>query len=156
MGVLASRGMSRLLWGALPMLLWLVVAPSANATFPGDNGKIAFAWDDGAGTANAPRDVWTMDADGSNRTRLTSGPADDETPRWSPDGHQIVFARAADSSAPPQIFVMDADGSNLHPVGSASLGYGPVWSPEGTRIASSGGSQPGIFTMAADGSGVTA
>jgi len=31
-------------------------------------------------------DIWIMDADGSGQRALTTHPADDENPDWSPDG----------------------------------------------------------------------
>src|SRR5439155_22123914 len=37
-------------------------------------------------------DLWTINADGSHRRRLTrSGPATDYSPSWAPNGHRIVF-----------------------------------------------------------------
>src|SRR5881628_214188 len=74
----------------------LVWAAPAQATFAGDNGKIAFASSDGTG-------INTMNADGSGVTSVTSGFA--TTPDWSPDGTKIAFERNND------IYVVNADGS---------------------------------------------
>jgi Tol biopolymer transport system component len=38
------------------------------------------------------RDLWVVDLTRGVRTRLTSDPADDVAPVWSPDGTEIVFA----------------------------------------------------------------
>jgi dipeptidyl aminopeptidase/acylaminoacyl peptidase len=38
-----------------------------------------------------PRDLWVIDADGTNLTRLTDTPQDEIEPRWSPDGSSIAF-----------------------------------------------------------------
>src|SRR2546423_1155728 len=51
-------------------------------------GKIAFASfrDPGGGG-----DIYLMEADGSNQTRLTNHTANDVGPVWSPDGSLIAF-----------------------------------------------------------------
>ena len=36
-------------------------------------------------------EIYTMDSEGSNQTRLTFNEASDTYPVWSPDGRQIVF-----------------------------------------------------------------
>jgi hypothetical protein len=36
-------------------------------------------------------DIYVMDADGSNQTRLTRDLANDSGPAWSPDGSRIAF-----------------------------------------------------------------
>ena len=66
--------------------------------------------------------------------RLTSDPAIDTSPSFSPDGAQIVFN--SDRGGSPQLYVMGADGSDPHRI---SFGEGryttPVWSPDGKLIA---------------------
>lgn len=42
------------------------------------------------------RDVFVMDADGSNLQQLTTNPADDVYPAWSPDGQEIAFVSQRD------------------------------------------------------------
>jgi WD40 repeat protein len=98
-------------------------------------------------------DVWVMDADGSNKVRLTDAPGFDGDPRWSPDGSQILFT--TDRTGDYEIFVMNADGSNQrnltnHP---ADDEY-PSWSPDGSIIAFHSDRHGGIslWLMNADGS----
>ena len=41
-------------------------------------------------------EIFTINADGSNRTQITFNELDDGDPAWSPDGRQIVFERNLD------------------------------------------------------------
>jgi Tol biopolymer transport system component len=61
---------------------------SAFATFPGENGKIAFI-----STRDGNYEIYVMNPDGSEQTRLTNNPTIDQEPDWSPDGTKIVFVR---------------------------------------------------------------
>ncbi|MEW6607701.1 MAG: DUF2341 domain-containing protein [bacterium] len=72
-------------------------------------GKIVFC-----SYRNGNYDIYTMNADGSNLTRLTNDPAADECPKWSKNGTKIAFLSNRTGSW--QIWVMDADGSNLRQV----------------------------------------
>ena len=66
--------------------------------------KIAFHSD-----RDGSYEIYVMDADGTDITRLTNNPADDGDPTWSPDGEQIVFH--SNRSGSFEIYVMNADGS---------------------------------------------
>jgi dipeptidyl aminopeptidase/acylaminoacyl peptidase len=56
------------------------------------------------------KDVYVMNADGTDVRRLTDSPGLDEGPEFSPDATKIVFSSARDGQQ--EIYVMDADGSN--------------------------------------------
>jgi len=43
-----------------------------------------------------PLDLWVMDVDGSNKTRLTQNGATNWSPSWHPDGKRIIFASNID------------------------------------------------------------
>jgi len=98
------------------------VAPTMSTT-PAAGSRIAFeSVRDGNG------EIYVMDADGSNQTRLTNNPADDGSPAWSPDGSRIAFYSDRDGNY--EIYVMDADGSNQtritnNPAGDAFLDWSP-------------------------------
>lgn len=74
----------------LAVLVLLAVAPAAaHALGPAPLARLAFEAD-GA--------IYTLDADGSNRTRLTGGSdtaaIEDHNPFWTADGRTVVFERA--------------------------------------------------------------
>lgn len=54
--------------------------------------------------------IYVMNADGGQPTRLTDDPADDFSPAWSPDRSRIAFASRRDGNW--EIYVMNADGAN--------------------------------------------
>ena len=67
-------------------------------------------------TSHADRkgDIWVMNADGTDKRRLTIDSANyDYFPAWSPDGGKIVFAKTPDKKTGNwEIWVMNADGSS--------------------------------------------
>jgi dipeptidyl aminopeptidase/acylaminoacyl peptidase len=57
-----------------------------------DGTRIAFlSWEPGSDIRH--RDIYMMQADGTDRTRLTTDPAVEDHPTWAPDGTMILFAR---------------------------------------------------------------
>lgn len=76
-----------------------------------DGSKIAFASNRDQYDANNVFEIYVMDVDGANQTRLTTNLANDYLPVWSPDGSQIAFTSWA-RRQPGKIMVMNADGSD--------------------------------------------
>jgi Tol biopolymer transport system component len=54
------------------------------------------------------REIYVMDPDGENETRLTEHPAKDASPAWAPDGTSIAFS--SDRAGNDDIYVMDTSG----------------------------------------------
>jgi hypothetical protein len=139
--------------------LWLW-APSAEASYPGANGRIAFA---GACTGSpCSKGLYSINPDGSGRVQLTGVPnVGDENPAWSPDGQKVAFERHTPASARESaIVVMNANGTGqtvLTPLDDRIGDIAPTWSPDGQRIAFSR-ETPGVCqeidVMNADGSGL--
>jgi len=81
--------------------------------------------------------LWRAAADGGSALQLTSPPLSVASPRWSPDGSQIVFAASGADRAPWISYVMAADGtSKPRPLLPSATGSqaSPDWSPDGHRI----------------------
>jgi Tol biopolymer transport system component len=160
-------------------LLTPVVPGPADATYSGDNGRIAFRR-----FFNADKTwgaIFTINPDGTDERQVTHPPKGtvDRNPDISPDGTRILFQRenfeCLDLCPTQQVWVVDADGSNAHRLAAGPQparscddgGYcdaSPAWSPDGKRIAFSRGSGPanedfllkrmGIYVMRADGTHV--
>ena len=98
-------------------------------------------------------EVYTMNSDGTNQTRLTFEMGRTRSPVWSPNGQQIAFE--VHWGMDINLFVMDADGNNQrvltpHP----EIDRSPHWHPDGKRIAFSRnisrvrwGHDEGIYTI---------
>jgi Tol biopolymer transport system component len=82
-------------------------------------------------------DLYTIPVAGGAATRITSGPAFDSQPRWSPDGKRIVFL--SDRSGAENIWLCDADGKNPKTLtkGNNNLYASPEWTPDGNYIVAS-------------------
>ena len=108
----------------------------------GVHGKIVFST---SRPRTAPRDpgvsnMYVMNSDGSDLTRLTHDGGLEMYPTWSPDGRQITYGCAHRGW---DICVVNADGSNQRNITrdeaidfrEAPWDYTPSWHPDGNRIA---------------------
>ncbi len=82
-------------------------------------------------------DIYVMPIAGSGASaaeRLTSGPAFDMQPRFSPDGSRIAFS--SDRDGLWNIWVMDADGKSAKQVSKEKRWFvnSPAWGPDGAYI----------------------
>lgn len=127
-----------------------------------DGTKMVFASDgalDGSDSLAQYYYLWIMKADGSGPQPLyTNNPiiynAVGNVADWSHDGTKLAVSESFANSF--QIAVVNADGSNPT---SLANGLAPVWSPDDTKLAfegfASGDPDGNIFTINADGSGLT-
>ena len=118
--------------------LWLTTSPLW--------GKIVFY-----SNRDGNPEIYTMNSDGSNQTRLTFNEAGDGWPTWSPNGQQILFDTDRDGNE--EIYVMDADGKNQRNLSNhLAFDGSPHWHPDGQRIAFSSSREPvGIYTVDTNG-----
>jgi TolB protein len=118
----------------------LLSATPAQATFPGQNGRIAYT--DRAG------DIWTIEPDGTGAANLTNSAAREDTPDWSPDGTKIAFATDADKTEPCnlqayhaplcnyELYTMNANGTGqTRLTNDSGAQHYPSFSPDGSKLA---------------------
>lgn len=110
-------------------------ADESSPVWSPDGRRILFAAS--AGAWNSPEsiktyEIFVMNADGSGRQQLTANQAYDASPRWSPDGTQIVFGSDRAEVDHYEVYVMNADGTNVRQVTHTPAGVtaiNPVWHP---------------------------
>jgi TolB protein len=92
------------------------------------------------------REIYVMNADGSDVHNVSRDRADDYAPIWSPDSRLLFFVSERDGVANRAIYVVDADGGS--PMRDTEIGYLPAWSPDGRRMAVvSGSPHPMLLIM---------
>ena len=89
---------------------------------------------DGAQMAVALRgDLWLLAAAGGDATRLTSGPATDDWPRFSPDGKKLLYY--SDAKGNDDVYLLDLATKETKQLTSAKEDDAfPTWAPDGKRI----------------------
>jgi TolB protein len=141
---------------------WVLVAPPAKATFPGENGRIVFYKEDSGGFVQ----TWVADKDLSDQVKVTSGSANSGWAVWKPGGAKLAFEsdRAdpdpTDARVINDIFKMNPDGTGVVKLtDSEDFSDAAGWSPDGEQIAfasdrRNGAERREIYVMDADGSHV--
>ena len=95
-----------------------------------DGTKVAFVHGSSSSWAG---DIYVVNADGTDETRLTISRANELYPAWSPDGTQILFETGRDGNG--EVYLMDADGHGQTNLSQYSgIDDWASWSPDGTRI----------------------
>lgn len=105
----------------------VITGGSASATFPGKNGRIAFATD----TGSSPQVIKTVKRDGTHLTRVVAHALN---PDWAPDGRTIVFER--DHTGGCSIQISSPNGSGIVDLTGSRSGceQDPSFTPDGRRI----------------------
>ena len=113
--------------------------------------------------------IYTVDADGTGLSQITTGEGAEFAPDWSPDGTRIAVSALGQSGSSPGIFVLDPMTGEMRPVTANPYpGYQdkePDYAPDGTRIAfvrdrqlveagSSRRNMSALFVVDVDGSGL--
>ncbi|WP_436515517.1 DUF5050 domain-containing protein [Ekhidna sp. To15] len=80
------------------------------------------------GDRNGNMEIYLLDVDRKEITRLTNNPLMDMRPRWSPDNTRIVFERG-DKGNNHHIYIMNADGSNVKQLTFKNYNYTPSFYP---------------------------
>jgi Tol biopolymer transport system component len=104
---------------------------SPSAAFPSTSlsatRRIAFS----AGAPHA-EDIYVVNVDVSGLQQLTTDPAAEFDPAWSPDSTKVAYRYQPGDDQTTEIWVVNADGSNAHPVTENEVAdWGPCWTPDG-------------------------
>ena len=133
----------------LAAMALLAAAPAALATFPGQNGRLAFHADTDAGSQ-----IFTVRPNGRDLRQITHVDGDARVPDWSPDGRRIAFALETEDSS--RIAIMNADGSDLVvvPAAPGTFEGDPSFTPDGDRLLIDrfDGETGALWSMRLDGS----
>jgi WD40 repeat protein len=100
-------------------------------------------------------EIFTIGPDGNGLARVTTDPANDVSPSWSPDGSKVAFASGRDGNG--EIYTINADGTGeTRLTDNAAVDTSPAWSPDGSKIAFSTNRDGNyeIYAMNADGTGL--
>jgi Tol biopolymer transport system component len=139
-------------------------APDVGPSFSAGGNRLAYAVRHATTLpgGQSEGDIWTVNTDGTETTRLTFDRELDEfDPAFAPDGSKIAFVSGAPGgvSSSYDVFVIDTDGSNMINLTAGSGGAGaedsdPAFSPNGQKITftSDRGGGTEIWVMNADGS----
>ncbi len=99
-------------------------------------------------------DIYVVNADGSGLRQVTSGPARDRSPSFSPTGTSLVFSRSGVGVS--DIYTIGVDGADPKQLtAEAGANYDPTWSPNGRLLAfvSNRSGSSHVWLMRPDGSG---
>ena len=80
-------------------------------------------------------DIYGVPVSGGDARLLHGGPAMQRTPRFSPDGTQLLFV--SDAGGSDNLWVSNSDGSHPRPITDAEphILAGPAWGPKGDYVA---------------------
>jgi Tol biopolymer transport system component len=119
-GTLAAAAGTLVAVGLLLLMMVVVEAGPAEATFPGKNGRIAFVRD---GVLDSH--IFTINPDGSGLAKISTRPWFDLDPAWSPDGKKIAYVAISGSNS--EIYTINATGGT--PV-QVTYNHTDAWGPD--------------------------
>jgi hypothetical protein len=131
----------------------IVVSEKAEATFPGKNGRIAYASYEGT-FPKGDLEIYTISARGGDKFQVTHNDVDEEWPTYSPSGKRIAYTPI--EGADGIYSVKAGGGGNVNltksPKNDALWSDWPSYSPDGEKIAYMGPDGE-IYTINARGGG---
>jgi hypothetical protein len=123
-------GIRRVLVALLAGIAMLASAATAEAAFPGQNGKLVFVRS--GANAGDPSLMWTANPDGTGQAPVGGPGVNQSWPVWSPDGGSIAFNEHQDFN---HLYTIKADGSGAMPLTEVGNWEFPTWRPDGGRLA---------------------
>jgi dipeptidyl aminopeptidase/acylaminoacyl peptidase len=81
-------------------------------------------------------DLWLWSADGKVQRQLTTHPAAESSPLFSPDGSRIAFVAQREGDTAPQLYVLPVAGGEASRITSVPTGVAqPKWFGDGQKLA---------------------
>jgi Tol biopolymer transport system component len=114
----------------------VLTAPTAVATPPGHDGRIAFVRHD---------QIFTVSPSGGHVRQLTRV-GHNTHPKWSPNGRRIAFVHET-AAGSADLWVMRATGWGKRQVTHVGNVTEPTWSPDGRYLAFGGGDSASLQTI---------
>ena len=119
-----------------------------HATFSPDGNQVAFGWD---GPQQDNLDIYVKLIGPGSPLRLTTDPADDGYPEWSPDGRSIAFLRMSKDYSRFAVMLIPALGGPERRIASFSNDTSDVvakqslcWTPDSRSLIVSAALSPGV------------
>jgi serine/threonine protein kinase/Tol biopolymer transport system component len=111
----------------------------AGASLSPDGEQVAFTWN---GEKEDNFDIYVKMIGSSDMLRLTTDPAMDIMPSWSPDGKRIAYVRHGPEILRNTVRLVSPLGGSDRPLGDFPLAFGtPSWSPDSRWLAVAGASK---------------
>jgi hypothetical protein len=130
-------------------LVVVLYAQPAEANYPGQPGKIAYAGFDG------DAEIYTINPDGGSNVKVTSNNTGNYEPAYSPNANKIAYSGFDGQDY--EIYTVNPDGGGKTKLTDNNTDDDePYYSPNGTKIAYTGrgtGGDKEIYTINTDGGG---
>ncbi len=110
----------------LVQVTWTRLAGAGS--FSPDGSQLAFA---STGDQGDNSDIWLKIVGEAEARRLTTDPARDDFPAWSPDGKQIAFVRFAPGASAGVIYIVSPLGGPERRLSDLPTRHQLSWSPDG-------------------------
>ena len=130
---------------ALSAALLVSIAPTAQAAFPGSNGRITYSGFPGPGDS----ELFSQNPSVGGPLQLTDDALGQGEPSYSANGKRIAFAQSGPGLT-NEIWIMRSDGTGAHRITQGHNDAHPAFAPNGRAIVF--GRDGGIARMKADGS----
>jgi Tol biopolymer transport system component len=122
-GALAAAAGTLVAVGLLVLIMVVVEAGPAEATFPGKPAKIAYQGSDGQDA-----ELYTIKSGGGGKKQLTDNGTGDYEPSYSPSGKKIVYSSLDAPNGDYEIYTINPGGGSKFRVTDNNTGdYTPSW-----------------------------
>jgi dipeptidyl aminopeptidase/acylaminoacyl peptidase len=118
-----------------PEAMWDFARIGAPAIAPDGRSAVAALTRFPAGQATADVDLYLVPTDGGPARRLTSDPASEGSPEFSPDGSILAFTSRRDNDDAAQIYLLPMTGGEAQRLTDVPTGVSQVrWAPDGESL----------------------